>query len=68
MEADLDYEGIFMLTGATSIRNPDHVYLDAFALYNPEEKVSEGHNQHVHDAHKKKAIHDMAMFDHTELT
>lgn len=57
---EMDYEGIFMITGASGLNNPDHIYIDSFAMYDPSERVSEGHNQHFHDAHKKKATHDMA--------
>jgi NADH:ubiquinone oxidoreductase subunit E len=32
-------------------------------MYDPSEKVSEGHNQHFHEAHKKKALHEIAKFD-----
>jgi len=51
----LDYDGMFALTAGTGIMNSDHVYVDSFALYNPEEKVSLAHNQHYHEAHKKKS-------------
>lgn len=61
---ELDFDGLFAVTAGTSITNPDKVYLDSFALYNPEEKVAISHNQHFHDAHKRKAKHDMADFDH----
>lgn len=44
--------------------DPDHVYLERVNLYDTSEKVSAGHNQHYHEAHKKKAVHDMANFDH----
>jgi len=63
----MDFSGIFMVTGATGINNPDHMYIDSFAMYDPSERVSEGHNKHFHDAHKKKAIHDMAQFDHDHI-
>lgn len=46
------------------MRNPDHYYIDSFAMYDPSERVSEEANQHFHDAHKKKAIHDIAAFNH----
>lgn len=67
MEYALDFEGIFVISAGTALRNPDRVFLDTFAVYNPEETVSEGHNQHFHDAHKKKAIHDMAQYDSSHL-
>lgn len=34
------------------------------AFYDLEEKVSEEANEHFHEAHKKKSIHDLAEFDH----
>jgi hypothetical protein len=64
-EAPLDYPGVWLLTAGNGPKNPDHVYIDSFAIYNTEEKVSEGHNQHIHDAHKKKALRDMKQFDLT---
>jgi hypothetical protein len=64
----MDFNGIFMLTGASGLNNPDHIYIDSFAMYDMSEKVSEGHNQHFHEAHKKKAIRDMAQFDHDHHT
>lgn len=63
MEQELDFNGVFVITGGSGIRNPDSIFIDQFSLYNPEESVSAGHNQHYHDAHKKKAIHDMAQFN-----
>jgi hypothetical protein len=64
----MDFNGIFMLTGASGLNNPDHIYIDSFAMYDMSEKVSEGHNQHFHEAHKKKAVRDMAQFDHDHHT
>lgn len=64
-DAELDYPGVWLLTAGNGLKNPDHVYIESFALYNTEEKVSAGHNQHVHDAHKKKALRDMKEFDLT---
>lgn len=64
---DMDFNGMFLLTASAGIKNPDHYFIDSLALYNPEERVSEGHNQHYHDAHKKKAIHDMAQFEHDHI-
>lgn len=40
-EQQLDYNGIFLVTGASGITNQDHVYLDYFALYNMNERVTE---------------------------
>jgi len=51
-----------MLTGASGLNNPDHIYIESFAMYDPTERVAESHNQRFHDAHKRKATHDMAQF------
>mmetsp|Transcript_5476 Transcript_5476/g.9278 ORF Transcript_5476/g.9278 Transcript_5476/m.9278 type:complete len:301 (+) Transcript_5476:531-1433(+) len=63
MEHPMDFEGTFLISGGSAINNPDSVVIDQFTLYNLEEAVAEGHNQHFHDAHRKKAVHDMAQFD-----
>lgn len=51
----MDFNGIFMVTAGTGIKNVDSVFIEQFSVYNPEEKVAVGHNQHFHDAHKRKA-------------
>ena len=33
MEVDLKYKGYFMLSGASGVQIPDHVYLKSFKLY-----------------------------------
>jgi hypothetical protein len=40
----MDFRGIFMMTANSGMRDPDHYFIDSFALYDPSEKVSEGHN------------------------
>jgi hypothetical protein len=42
MQIDLDFNGIFLISSGTGIKNYDMVTLDMFALYNPEEKVAAG--------------------------
>ena len=64
MEKEIDFNGIFLLSGAAGLNNPDHIYIDSFAMYDPSEKVSEGNNAHFHEAHKQKALHEIAKFDH----
>lgn len=59
----MDFNGIFMMTANSGMQNPDHYYIDSFAMYDPKTKVSAGANKHFHEAHKKKAIHDMKIFD-----
>lgn len=51
IENEMDFNGIFMLTGNAGNNNPDHIYVDSFAMYDPSEEVSAAHNQHFHDAH-----------------
>ena len=63
IEKDIDFNGIFLLSGGAGLNNPDHIFIDSFATYDPSEKVSEGHNQHFHEAHKQKALHEIAKFD-----
>jgi hypothetical protein len=43
-EAPLDYPGVWLLTAGNGLKNPDHVFIESFAVYNTEEKVSAGHN------------------------
>jgi len=59
MEYEFDFAGVWVLTATSPLANPDSAFIDSFAMYNPHEKVSIGHNQHFHEAHKKKAVHDM---------
>lgn len=67
MDVDLSKEGVWMITAGNGMKNPDHVYLDVFALYDQKIEVSESHNQHIHDAHQRKAKHDMDIFDKEHL-
>lgn len=57
-----------MVTGNSGLFNPDSIFIDSFAIYNPHEKVSASHNQHFHEAHKRKATRDMEKFQHDHLT
>ena len=61
----MEYPGVWLLTAGNGPKNPDRVFVESFAIYNTEEKVAVGHNQHIHDAHKKKAERDMKQFDLT---
>lgn len=60
----MDFSGIFMVTGATAIDSPDHIYIDSLATYDPTERVSKEENIAFHEAHKKKAVTDMVNFNH----
>jgi len=57
LEQEITYEGIFLVTAGSGIKNPDHVYLEYFGLYNMHEKVTDSFKQHKHEVHKKKAVH-----------
>jgi len=35
MEKELDFNGAFLITAGSAIRNPDRVFVETFALYNP---------------------------------
>lgn len=37
----MKFQGVFMVTAGSGIKNPDHVYLEYFGLYNMHEKVTE---------------------------
>ena len=50
---ELDYDGIFVLSAATAVQNPDSVFVDSFRLYNPDERSSQARNEQVHEGHKK---------------
>jgi hypothetical protein len=67
IDANLSEVGVWMITAGNGMKNPDHVFLDVFALYNNAIEVSESHNQHIHDAHERKAKHDMDIFDKEHL-
>jgi len=41
IEQEITYEGIFLVSAGSGIKNPDHVYLEYFGLYNMHEKVSD---------------------------
>ena len=68
IEHEMDFNGIFLITGNSGLYNPDQIIIDSFAIYNPHEKVSASHNQHFHEAHKRKATRDMERFRHDHIT
>lgn len=67
-EQEMDFEGIFMVAGASGVTQPDHIYLEYFGLYNMHERVTEAIRKKMHEAHKKKALHEVAGFDAHRLT
>ena len=40
MYKELDFEGVFVISAGSSMRNPDRVFLDQFAVYNPDVAVT----------------------------
>ena len=48
--------------------NPDRYYVESLTTYDPNDSVAEGHNRHYHEAHRKKAEHDIHMFDERYMT
>jgi len=35
LKADLSFQGYFLLSGASGVQTPDHIYLKSFKLYDP---------------------------------
>lgn len=52
MEADLSYQGYFLLSGASGVQVPDHIYLKSFKTYDPKLIAN---NEHFQEARKAKA-------------
>lgn len=63
-EADLDYKGAWLITGASGLTTPDSAFIDSFTLYNLGVAVKKEENIEYHKKHKKNAIKDMARFNH----
>lgn len=57
-----------MVTGASGTKNPDHIFLEYFGLYNMHEKVAEAKKAQAHAAYKRKALHNVASWDSEKLT
>lgn len=51
MEANLQYKGYFLISGASGIQTPDYVNLRAFKLYNLKEYAN---NEHFVEARHAK--------------
>jgi hypothetical protein len=47
IDHELEFSGNWVIAAGNGIKNPDHVYVENFILYDPETKVAEGHNKHV---------------------
>jgi hypothetical protein len=51
----LDFNGYFILSGSSGGHNPDHIYLNSFALYDPKTLAK---NDHFKDSRHTKLKHD----------
>jgi hypothetical protein len=51
-EADLTFQGYFLLSGASGVHNPDHIYVNSVKVYDPLSRVV---NDHFQEVRKKKA-------------
>jgi hypothetical protein len=51
-EADLSFPGYFLLSGASGVHNPDHIFVNSIKLYDPLNTVS---NDHFQEVRRKKA-------------
>lgn len=52
MQADLSFQGYFLLSGASGVQANDHIYLKSFKLYDPKVVAN---NQHFIEARRTKA-------------
>ena len=43
LEANLDFNGYFLLSAGSGSYNPDHVYLHSFKLYDPKTVATHDH-------------------------
>jgi hypothetical protein len=43
LEANLDFNGYFLLSAGSGSYNPDHVYLHSFKLYDPKTVATNDH-------------------------
>lgn len=50
-EANLDFNGYFLLSGSSGVHNPDHIYLYSFKLYDPKSPAT---NEHFFEARRAK--------------
>ena len=60
VEKEMDWNGAFLLSASSGMRNPDRYFVESFALYDPSTKVEASANEHFHESHKKKSVHDIA--------
>ena len=51
-EADLTFQGHFLLSGASGVHNPDHIFVNSIKLYDPLSTVA---NDHFQEVRRKKA-------------
>ena len=43
MEAEIAFEGFFLMSAGSGIKNPDHVFLNSFKLYDPKTPAKSHH-------------------------
>ena len=58
--ANLDYDGVWLLSAGTGVSNPDLITIEQFALYNPDKKVAESENKRIMSKHKQDATYNIA--------
>ena len=68
MYKELDFEGIFVISAGSSMRNPDRVYLDQFAVYNPEVDVTKEEQQKEKEQRRESSIEAMSQYNTAYLT
>ena len=54
-EADINFNGYFLLSAASGVHNPDHVYLKSIKLFDP--KVA-ANNEHFQEARHAKSVYE----------
>lgn len=57
MQADLDFNGYFLFSGASGAHSPDYVYVKSVKLFNFKQ-MENGQNQHFLDARRAKLDHE----------
>jgi len=55
-EVDLNYQGYFLLSGASGAHKPDHIYLHSIKLFDPKTVAN---NEHFQEARHSKAQHEV---------
>jgi hypothetical protein len=67
MDHELEFSGNWVIAAGNGIKNPDHVYIENFILYDPETKVAEGNSKIIEEDHQKKAYKfNTSYFNHKD--